>query len=240
MFDRLADSDDSPIRRANLNRLYALDAILHSRSLTEAGHMVSLGQPAMSMALRRLREHFDDELVSYEGGEARLTALAVGLRPRIRKLLRDADETFRFTLNFDPATATGPVAIAASEPVEIMFMTHVVPVLLQQAPGIEIRLVPLEYTSAARMFDRGIDLLIAPELLVGRNSASRALFEQGLVGMVWDRNPLAGNTLSTDAYLAGRHAALFHRIECNEFGDIADDPHLTGRYLSRAVACFSA
>ncbi|MGH1559676.1 helix-turn-helix domain-containing protein [Caulobacter segnis] len=50
-----------------MNLLYPLDAILRARSLTEAGREVRLSQPAMSHALRRLREHFADDLVVHLG-----------------------------------------------------------------------------------------------------------------------------------------------------------------------------
>ena len=43
-----------PLRRTNLNLLYALDAILNAPSLTEAGRRVLLTQPEMSAALRKL------------------------------------------------------------------------------------------------------------------------------------------------------------------------------------------
>ncbi|MDC9031774.1 LysR family transcriptional regulator, partial [Pseudomonas aeruginosa] len=51
------------MHRLNLNLLYPLHAILHAATLTEAGRRVRLSQSAMSHALRRLREHYRDDLV---------------------------------------------------------------------------------------------------------------------------------------------------------------------------------
>jgi len=48
--------------RFNLNLLVALDTLLHSQSLTHAAEKVNLTQSAMSMALKRLREHLPSQL----------------------------------------------------------------------------------------------------------------------------------------------------------------------------------
>jgi LysR family nod box-dependent transcriptional activator len=68
--------------RFNLNLLVALDTLLHSQSLTDAAEKVNLTQSAMSMALKRLREHFNDELVIYSSGPQQFTPLAIALMPR--------------------------------------------------------------------------------------------------------------------------------------------------------------
>ncbi|MEJ8630431.1 LysR family transcriptional regulator [Sphingomonas sp. I4] len=99
-----ADSSDLqvPVHRFNLNLLYPLDAILHAPTLTEAGRRVRLSQSAMSHALRRLREHFADDLITYLNGEKQLTPLGVALRDEVRRVMREVDGTFNFSLVFDP------------------------------------------------------------------------------------------------------------------------------------------
>ena len=66
----LATRDQTRLRRLNINLLYALNALLHSPSLTAAAHSIALSQPALSAKLRQLREHFKDELVIYGTGGA--------------------------------------------------------------------------------------------------------------------------------------------------------------------------
>ncbi|WP_447406308.1 helix-turn-helix domain-containing protein, partial [Clostridium perfringens] len=70
-----AAAAEAPVHRLNLNLLYPLDAILHAPTLTEAGRRVRLSQSAMSHALRRLREHFGDDIVTHAGGDQQLTPL---------------------------------------------------------------------------------------------------------------------------------------------------------------------
>ena len=47
----------------DLNLLLSLDALLTERSVTRAAALMSVGQPAMSASLARLRKHFADPLL---------------------------------------------------------------------------------------------------------------------------------------------------------------------------------
>src|ERR1700710_2426664 len=50
------------IRQVDLNLLKAFDALLKKRHVTQAGISIGLSQPAMSYALAKLRELFEDPL----------------------------------------------------------------------------------------------------------------------------------------------------------------------------------
>jgi DNA-binding transcriptional LysR family regulator len=206
-------SDQFPrLRRLNANLLYALYAVLEMPTLTEAAHKMALTQPAMSMSLRRLRDHFGDDLVIY-GPNKQLTALGDALRPRVGRLLREIDDTFHLSLEFDPASAKGTVTLSAPEAIELMFLSQVVPRILLEAPGLEIQLLPFEYGSVGRLFERGVDVAIVPDAMADDGFCSRPLFDHDLTGLVCRNFPISGNQLSREDYLQGRHAALFDTIE---------------------------
>ena len=54
-------------RRLDLNLLRVFDAVMAERSLTRAAHKLALTQPAVSNAMRRLRETLGDELLRRSG-----------------------------------------------------------------------------------------------------------------------------------------------------------------------------
>lgn len=114
--------DPKLLRRINLNLLYSLYAILNSESLSQAAEMVSLTQPAISQALKKLRVEFEDELFYHEGGERRLTPLAEALKPRVKRALQEAREAFSLRLEFDPASSVRTFSIAAPESILTMFL----------------------------------------------------------------------------------------------------------------------
>ena len=68
-------------RRLDLNLLRVFDAVMAEQSLTRAAHKLSLTQPAVSNALRRLREALGDDLVRRSGGSMQPTAHAQALWP---------------------------------------------------------------------------------------------------------------------------------------------------------------
>lgn len=155
--------DAAPVHRLNLNLLYPLDAILHAPTLTEAGRRVHLSQSAMSHALRRLRDHFGDDLVTHAGGDQQLTPLGQALRNEVRRVMREVEGTFSYTLNFDPLTATDAITIAAPEAIEQMLLGPVLRRLSQEGPFLRVTLMELDTEDPRRSIDEGADLLLLPE-----------------------------------------------------------------------------
>jgi DNA-binding transcriptional LysR family regulator len=202
------DSDNGPLRRLNLNLIYSLDAILNATSLTEAGRRVSLGQPAMSAALRKLRDQFDDQLVVYIGADRVLTPLAKALRPRVGRLLREMDETFRLRLEFDPPSAVRSFRIAASEALETMLLGRVIPAMLREAPHIDFQVLALDHEEPGRAFALGADLIVVPDRFADDRYCSRSLFVHEPACMVWDEHPEVSDSISEAQYLALPHVAL--------------------------------
>lgn len=200
--------DDTALRRLNLNLIYSLDAILYARSLTEAGQRIRLGQPAMSGALRRLREHFDDPLITYGAADPKLSHLAQALRPKVRQLLHGIDETFRMTLTFDPQTARRSFRIATGEALEIMLLGRVIRAMLMEAPNVDLEIMPLDPAVPARAFDQGADLIILPQRMGVSGLPERALMVDNLSCMICDRHPTVGESLTADEFLALPHVVV--------------------------------
>lgn len=202
------DVDDTALRRLNLNLIYSLDAILHARSLTEAGRRIHVGQPAMSGALRRLREQFADPLVTYAGAEPRLSALAQALRPKVRQLLHGIDETFRLSLTFDPATSRRSFRIATGEALEVMLLGRVIGAMLGEAPFINVEIVSFDPAVPAAVFDQGADLIILPQRLGISGMRERPLMEDRLSCMVCERHPSIDQSITIDQFLTLPHVVV--------------------------------
>ena len=75
-------------RTLDLNLLRVFDEVMAERSLTRAARNLSLTQPAVSNALRRLRDALGDELVHRAGQGVEPTARALALWPSVRQALR--------------------------------------------------------------------------------------------------------------------------------------------------------
>ena len=110
----------------DLNLLPIAFALYDELSVSRAARLLGMSQPAVSMALRRMRETFDDPLfIRVPSGVAptpRAHAIVRLARPLIERLQTDLlkGETF------DPATATRPFTLALSDVGEMAFLPRVV------------------------------------------------------------------------------------------------------------------
>ncbi|MBB4049767.1 DNA-binding transcriptional LysR family regulator [Sphingomonas zeae] len=223
----------SRLRRLNINLLYSLDALLHSPSLTAAARSIAISQPAMSVKLRQLREHFGDELVLFTE-RRQLTALGEALRQRVGRLLREVDDTFNLTLDFDPATARQTITLTAPEVVELMFFSRIVPRLRAVAPGVELKMVPFAHGSARRLFDAGVDVAIVPEAMADRDLCTAALLDHQAAALVCAAHPFAGRRVDAAEYCAAPHAAVHEDMERAILGDFdAESPLARRRVVVR-------
>ncbi len=181
--------DPGVFRRINLNMLYSLHAILNSDSLSRAAEMVSLTQPAISQALKKLREIFDDDLFYVEAGDRRLTPMALALKPKVERVLLEARETFATKLGFEPATSTRTFTIAAPASILTMFLGPQVARLRRIAPGIRLAFVKLDNMQQGQPIESGIDVRVSPEVGGGKSEANRRiLYADHVVCLAWQGN----------------------------------------------------
>ncbi len=93
-------------RTLDLNLLRVFDEVMAERNLARAAHNLALSQPAVSHALRRLREALGDDLVRCVGYGVELTPLALQLWPAVREALQRLRESLAPGA-LDPAPAVG-------------------------------------------------------------------------------------------------------------------------------------
>ena len=90
--------------RFNLNLFVAFEALSKADTLTQAAGALYVTQSTLSVALRQMREYFDDELFVYKPKQKELTPLAQNLRPRVLEILKTAKATLMLkeqTARFD-------------------------------------------------------------------------------------------------------------------------------------------
>jgi hypothetical protein len=78
-------------RTLDLNLLRVFDQVMSERNLTRAAHNLAMTQPAVSNALRRLRETLGDELVRRSGYGVEPTPRALALWPPLAMRLRQLE-----------------------------------------------------------------------------------------------------------------------------------------------------
>ena len=79
------------LRTIDLNLLVFFDALISERSITAAARKVGISPSAMSHALSRLRQTFDDELLERTGRGMVPTQRALDLWPAISAALQQVE-----------------------------------------------------------------------------------------------------------------------------------------------------
>lgn len=86
-------------RHLDLNLIIYLDALLAEGSVSRAAERVHISQSAMSDALARLRDYFQDRLFVQVGRSMVPTPLATSMHQPIRDILLQVDLSPRPTFN---------------------------------------------------------------------------------------------------------------------------------------------
>jgi DNA-binding transcriptional LysR family regulator len=155
------------LRNIDLNLLVVLDALLSEGNVSRAGLRIGLSQSAMSAALARLREVFNDPLLVRVGRELALTRYAEELRVPVKETLARIEQTLLQKAAFDPKTSTRTFSISASDYAGLVLLTHVVRAVAAEAPNVTLHLLPRS-REAARILQNGqADIVIEPSELFG-------------------------------------------------------------------------
>jgi DNA-binding transcriptional LysR family regulator len=204
-------------RSLDLNLLRVFDEVMAERSLTRAAHKLSLTQPAVSNAMRRLRDVLDDELVVRRGHGVEPTARALALWPSIRDALTQLRESLA-PEHFEPSTAQSTFVLAMADATAATLIPALVEILEQEAPGISIRVLPLTTRDPRRLLDdEAADMAVGyfPAALADLTARaqsgdvvafeSRRLYDGEYVCVMRKGHPLADAPLTLDAYCQARH-----------------------------------
>ncbi len=209
--------DPIALRALDLNLLKVFDAIMAERSLTKAARQLALTQPAVSNALRRLRESLGDELLVRKGRQLEPTARALEIWQVVRSVLLQLQMAL-VPSTFDPATATTTFVLTMADATAAELMPRLVAVITAQAPGVSLRVVPLTTRDPRQLLDDGLaDLAIGHFPAVAADLISRAqggesvtfmrhrLFSGDYVCVMRQGHPLAQGVLTLENYCAARH-----------------------------------
>ena len=101
-------------RTLDLNLLRVFDEVMSERSLTRAAENLAITQPAVSNAMRRLRDAMGDELLVRHGQGVQPTPRAQALWPVVREALASLADNLA-PERFDPATAKTTLVLVMAD-----------------------------------------------------------------------------------------------------------------------------
>jgi len=204
-------------RTLDLNLLRVFDAVMSERSLTKAAVKLALTQPAVSNAIRRLRETLGDDLLRRSGQGLEPTPRAQALWPTVQEALRQLQASLAPN-PFVAASASNTFVLTMADATAAELMPGLVEVMDREAPGVSLRVVPLTTRDPRRLLeDELADLAIGyfPAVLASLTAQAQSgeavpfkhqrLYESDYVCVMQRDHPLAHEALTLDQFCAARH-----------------------------------
>jgi DNA-binding transcriptional LysR family regulator len=204
-------------RTLDLNLLRVFDEVMAEKSLTKAARNLSITQPAVSNALRRLRETLGDDLVRREGHGITPTPFALMLWPNVRQAL-DQLQTALVPQLFIPAEARNAFVLAMADATAAELMGGLAQELEHHAPKVSIRVLPLTTRDPRSMLNEGVaDLALGyfPAVLADLTAKAQSgeavafehqrLYDGEYVCVMRSGHPLAQKNITLDEFCNARH-----------------------------------
>lgn len=212
--------------------LSVFEEIHKTRSVSRAAEALGLGQPAVSIALARLREHFGDPLFVRTSGGMAPTPLAEELAQPVREALAALERALGHRSGFEPRASQRTFRICMTDISQLVLLPRLWARLRATAPGIRIDIVPLS-EDTGRMLESGegdLALGFMPQLEAG--FYQQALFRQHYVCMASDDHPRIGESLTLAQFEAEEHAV----VTSSGTGHLIIDRELARQRIARRVA----
>ena len=192
----------------DLNLLLTLQVLLDEHSVSAAAERLNVTQPAISSALKRLREYFNDELLIANGKQLVPSSHALQIAPQLNALLRDVDLFVSRNRHFSPTTLTRRFTLAANDYFCSVILAPLMTRLLAAAPQVELTIVPMDTSIPARINRAEVDLAFSPEDTIGEALASECLFQEGLAVLGCQSNTVFDGGLSVEDIRGAAHALV--------------------------------
>ncbi|ORM63586.1 LysR family transcriptional regulator [Pantoea rodasii] len=213
--------NENDFARIDLNLLVVLLVMYDVRSVTQAANRLYLGQPAVSAALKRLREMFGDVLFIRTSHGMTPTPRAEQLVQQFCPLMGDLHRVIFTPQAFDPEQDCRSFRIGMSDWLEQWLIPDLLSALAISAPGVDIKVVAADPWQAIPLMEQQqADVVIA----VG-NEASRDLTREklGPAGFrtLWSRQHIALDTLTPAQFVRYQHVLVSYRGASESALDLA-------------------
>ena len=203
------------LNKFDLNLLLALDALLRERSVTRAAERLYVSQPAMSAALAKLRDHFNDPLLVRVGRDLELTPRGRALREPVQQMLLNAHAVLGSQTLFDPSTEKRIFRVLCPDYVSPWVMPAILRRMEKWAPGIRIEVERPSVSGLTRLAQGDVDLLLAidapeslPLLTMPESICSAFVVGLRYVCLVGGTHPEVGEEITREQFLRLPHVIV--------------------------------
>jgi DNA-binding transcriptional LysR family regulator len=201
-------------RNLDLNLLKVFDAVMAERSLTRAAARLAMTQPAVSHALKRLREAMGEELFVRQAFGMKPTSRAEGMWPEVQLILQRLQALFA-PGEFQPETEAYTFRIAMADATAALLLPPLIAQLEEARAVANVHVLPLSTRDPRSLLDQGeadfavgyFPGVVAALRAQGSQSVIRQhrLYDSEYVCVMRRGHPLEHQALDLDAFCAAHH-----------------------------------
>lgn len=197
------------LRDIDLNLLVVLEVLLSERHVSRAAERLNMSQPAVSRALGRLRESFNDPLLIRTATGFTLSSRAVLLQSELDGLLRDIERVIE-PPQFDPATDDTLIRITGLDMEVGLYFPALVKRVRALAPNMRFEVVRQELDSFPMLERDEVHFSLSglAPMSAEHSLHRRALEEMNVVCLLADNHALAHTQMSAEDYANTPHGLV--------------------------------
>jgi len=220
--------------KIDLHLIKVLHTVLTERSVSRDATRLGMYQPAVSAALKRLRELSGDPLLVRSGAGMVPTDAGLRMIEPSAHIIRAAEVMFSDARGFDPQTAQVSFRIAASDYLDPLFLPHLVSRIKKQAPLSHIDIQPLSGAQdyRQRLAQGDCDIVIGNWPKPPEDLHMGKLFADEVVCLVSQMHPAVRRKWTPEGWLAAEHIVP---TPTHPGARGVIDDHLVGLGLSRNI-----
>lgn len=202
----MMDIDNNNIRRVDFSLLLIFDELVRHQRTTVVADRLGLSQSAVSHALTRLRDLFNDPLFSRRPDGLTPTRRALELAPKVRTLMRLTHDVVGCAAEFDPTASDRQFRLAANDLVSTLIGPLLLEKLAVEAPATRLisRFAVGEAAFEALRRD-AIDLAIGRFYEISDEFETETLLQESFSVVARQRHPRLPETLDLATYLDVDH-----------------------------------
>ena len=228
------------MRHQEISLLVIFDAIMTEGSITRAAELLELTQPAVSNALSRMRQAWNDELFIKDGRNIQPTIYAQNLWERVRNPLLELEEAVDIE-GFDPATAKRTFRIAAADTIIDTAWGPLRKIIEEQAPHINLHAVPYTISNGHELLDNAeVDLVVGALLDSNNAICSEYLYSPCYTCVMRPNHPLTQTPLTLEEFASSDHLLVSLSGEASGYTDEVLAQYGLSRRVAMTVNHFSA
>lgn len=220
----------------DLNLLVALDTLLNEKSITKSAEKLNMSPSAVSSSLARLREYFNDDLLTQIGRKMVVTPLGEDLKINVRNTLINIETSILINPIFDPKDTNRLFSILCSDYTQTILVPHLMELTAKQSSKAYFQFLA-QNSSPNESLEKGeADLLIIPEIFVSDQHPSEVLFEEEYVCISWKHSNISLGEMTEEKYINAGHIAMRPSIDKKVFSDRIGFNKLNNNdYLERVI-----